>query len=232
MSLARIVGVGLHVLVAVASPAAAQDESLTPVAVELVLALDSSASVDKPEFDLELQGLAWALRQPEVIEAVDTLKPLGAAVAVVQWGGPGDTRVVIPFTHLETGRDAKAMGHLVSRIQRWHRASSTSIATAITDSIALLEGNRFEGLRLIIDVAGDGKHNTGESLPAARALAQSRQIMINGLPIVADDETLSDYYRDNVISGPGAFVEPARDFEDFARAIREKLVKELRPIGS
>ncbi|MGQ0485867.1 MAG: DUF1194 domain-containing protein, partial [Hyphomicrobiales bacterium] len=40
------------------------------------------------------------------------------------------------------------------------------------------------------------------------------------------------YYRDRVITGAGSFVEPARGFEDFARAIREKLLRELRPLES
>jgi hypothetical protein len=217
----------------IASPASSEgNEQRMPVAVELVLALDSSASVDKSEFDLELQGLAWALRQPEVMEVVDSLKPLGAAVAVVQWGGPGDTHVVVPFLHLESGRDAKAMGHLVSLIQRWNWASSTSIATAIQDSLVLLERNAFDGLRLVIDISGDGADNGTADLQAARDLARRRQVTLNGLPIEADDSTLTNYYRDNVIAGPGAFVETARDFEDFARAVKEKLVRELRPLGS
>src|SRR4029078_12803776 len=58
-----------------------------PVAVELVLALEGSASVDRNEFALEVDGLAAAFRDPEVIAAVENLKPLGAAIAVIQWGG-------------------------------------------------------------------------------------------------------------------------------------------------
>lgn len=207
-------------------------EERTPVAVELVLALDSSASVDGSEFRLQLDGVAQALRDPDVAEAIEALRPLGAAVGVVQWGGPGDTRIVVPFTHLQTARDAKALGHLTGLIQRWHRASETSIATGIADSAALLEANGFDGQRLIIDVSGDGAHNSIVSLPLARSLARARGIMVNGLAIEADDAKLTAYYRDNVIVGSGAFVETARDFEDFARAIRQKLLKELQPLGS
>ncbi|NMD08444.1 MAG: DUF1194 domain-containing protein, partial [Phyllobacteriaceae bacterium] len=42
----------------------------------------------------------------------------------------------------------------------------------------------------------------------------------------------ADYYRRSVIIGVDAFVEPAADFPDYARAIREKLIRELRPLGS
>ncbi len=57
-------------------------------------------------------------------------------------------------------------------------------------------------------------------------------IIINGLPIMADDEGLAEYYESSVIVGAEAFTEPARDFNDYARAIKEKLLKELRPLGS
>ena len=94
-------------LVALAAPAQAQTK--TPVVIELVLALDSSASVDVKEFELQNEGIARAFRDPEVLQAVDNLRPFGAAIAVVQWGGPGETQVVMPFTHIENARDAKGL---------------------------------------------------------------------------------------------------------------------------
>ena len=118
-------------------PALAQGK--TPVVLELVLALDSSASVDAREFDLQNEGIALAFRDPEVLRAVDNLKPFGAAIAIVQWGGPGETQVVLPFTHIESARDAKAFGFRMSLVRRWMRASVTSLAAGITDSTALIE---------------------------------------------------------------------------------------------
>ena len=204
----------------------------TPVAIELVLALDSSASVDRQEFQLQLEGLALAFRDPEVLQAVEHLQPWGVAVAVVQWGAPGETRIVLPFTHLESSRDAKAFGFRISLIRRWLRASLTSIGTAIDDSRALIETNEFDGARLVIDVSGDGPDNSGVDIEAARQRAHAAHIIVNGLPIMADQEGLDLYYRDHVIIGPDAFIEPARDFEDYVRAIREKLLRELRPLAS
>lgn len=204
----------------------------TPVAIELVLAFDASASVDWNEFDLQLKGLAAAFADPDVITAVNNLKPLGAAVAVVQWGGPGDTRVVLPFTHLVSGRDAKAFGYLSGRITRWHRASETSIGTAIADSMEALETNDFDGHRRIIDISGDGADNSSADLAGARAAARANGIIINGLPIEQEDGELTAYYREHVIAGPGSFTETAKGFDDFARAIKEKLLRELRPLDS
>jgi hypothetical protein len=200
--------------------------------VELVLALDSSASVDGREFQLQIEGLALAFRDEEVQRAVQNLRPLGAAVAVVQWGAPGETRVVLPFTHLVTARDSKAFGFRIGLARRWMWASATSIATGITDSAKLIESNEFDGFRKIIDVSGDGEDNGGADLDAARQAAKAKSIVINGLPIMADVSDLDRYYETHVIIGADSFVEPARDFEDYVRAIREKLLKELRPLAS
>lgn len=214
-------------------PAAeAEAEVRQPVQIELVLALDSSASVDRQEFQLQLDGLAQAFRDPDIVQAVENLKPLGAAIAVIQWGAPGETRTVLPFTHIADGRDAKAFGFRVSLVRRWMRASSTSISTALDDSRDMLAANAFDGLRQVIDVSGDGPNNSYIDIADARQRAQAADITVNGLPIMADEPALETYYRDHVITGPDAFVEPARDFEDYSRAIREKLLKELRPLGS
>ena len=207
--------------------AAAQEPM--PVAVALVLALDSSASVDRDEFRLQIGGLAGAFADPDVLRTIDALRPFGAAVAVVEWGSPGQTRIVLPFTLVESGRDAKAFGFRIGLIRRWLWASSTSIATAIDDSRVLLETSGYGGVRKVIDVSGDGTDNGGADLDAARRRAKAAGITVNGLPITADDATLATYYRDRVIVGADSFIEPARDFDDFARAIREKLLRELRP---
>ena len=47
-----------------------------------------------------------------------------------------------------------------------------------------------------------------------------------------DEPDLDAYYRDKVIGGPGAFVEIADTIDDFARAMRVKLLREIeyRPV--
>ena len=220
----------LWALIMLATPTFAQNK--TPVAIELVLALDSSASVDAREFQLQNEGVALALKDPDVLQAVNNLKPFGAAIAVIQWGGPNETHVVLPFTHIENVRDAKAFAFRVGLIRRWMWASATSIATGINDARALIDSNEFEGQRKVIDVSGDGPDNGNVNLDAARSDALAAGITINGLSIEAEDKGLQKYYVEHVISGADSFVEPAQGFEDFARAIKEKLLRELRPLGS
>lgn len=204
----------------------------TPVAIELVLALDSSASMDRAEFALQIKGLAAAFADPQVLQAVKDLQPLGVAIAVTQWGGPGESRIVVPFTHITTPRQAKAFGFRASRGTRTFYAATTSIASAMEDSTALLQANAFDGQRLVIDISGDGVDNSGADLGAARQLANEAGVTVNGLAIESEQSGLSEYYKREVITGADSFVVPARDFTDYARAIREKLLKELRPLGS
>jgi hypothetical protein len=210
----------------------AQAAEKTRVEVELVLALDVSASVDDAEFALQLKGIEAAFKDPEVLKAVENLAPLGAAVAVVQWGGPDEYSVSIPFTHLESAQDAKAFGFLTSRANRAFSATTTSIVTAISNSTALLETNAFDGTRRVIDVSGDGMDNSGLDLEAARQNAKARRIIINGLAIQEDEAALAQYFHDAMIIGPDSFVETADGYEDFARAIRAKLLRELQPNSS
>jgi Protein of unknown function (DUF1194) len=200
--------------------------------LELVLALDCSASVDDEEFALQIAGIAAAFQDRRIQQAVENLKPFGVAITVVQWGADGETRTVVPFALLQSARDAKAFGFRAGLIPRWLRASETSIASAIGDSLAAIEDNEFEGQRKVIDVSGDGQHNGSADLEAARLAAKQAGITVNGLAIETDDGKLTSYFEHDVIVGADAFVETARDYDDFARAIREKLLRELTPLGS
>jgi Protein of unknown function (DUF1194) len=214
------------------SRASLSQQDQTDVAIELVLALDSSASMNAEEFDLQIQGLAAAFKDPAVLQAVKDLQPLGVAIAVTQWGGPGESRIVVPFTHIKTQRQAKAFGFRTSRGSRSFYAATTSIASAIEDSVALLEANGFLGQRRVIDVSGDGVDNSGLDLSAARDMAAASGVTVNGLAIESEQPELLEYYQNNVIIGADSFAVRATDFKDYARAIREKLLKELRPLGS
>jgi hypothetical protein len=90
----------------------------------------------------------------------------------------------------------------------------------------------------VIDVSGDGVNNNGRPVQQARDEAVAMGITINGLAIINDrpgpggwrnmpSEPLDQHYRDRVIGGPGAFLMVAEDFDSFAFAIRNKLMREI-----
>ena len=98
------------------------------------------------------------------------------------------------------------------------------------------QGGNFEGRQLKIDVLGDGRNNIGVPPSIPRQEANALEIVINGLPILtytgSDSHGLDTYYREKIILGPGAFVEIANDYDDFARAFLRKLRRELTPLVS
>jgi hypothetical protein len=64
-------------------------------------------------------------------------------------------------------------------------------------------------------------------LPEARELLGATGVIVNGLAIESDFPRLASYYRTEVAHGPGSFVVSARTFEDFAVAMRDKLIREI-----
>ncbi len=93
----------------------------------------------------------------------------------------------------------------------------------------------YRGTRRVIDVSGDGANNAGELIVPTRDNVLAQDITINGLPIMLkrpnpgtlDIENLDVYYEDCVIGGPGAFVVPIHNTEQFIDATRTKLILEI-----
>jgi hypothetical protein len=206
-----------------------QPRAEEPVALELVLAIDTSASVDEREFMLQVAGIAQAFRHPEVIAAIESLGGLGMAVTLVQWSGPESSGQVLPFTQVHDARTAKAFGFLVSLTQRRSTTGTTAMANAVRIAAALVDGNGFAGERRVIDVSGDGRNNTPPDIEGVREEVVARGFTINGLAILNDDPELDRYFRNSLIGGKDAFVEVAADYENFAQAMRQKLIREIYP---
>ena len=205
----------------------------TPVALELVLAIDTSTSVDDGEFALQTQGLASAFGDPSVVRAIENHAPDGIAVSIVHWSGRGLQKTSVGWTVLQTAADVTAFSKRISAAPRLLRGF-TDIAGAIRYAQRHIAGNTYVGRRQVIDVSGDGSSNSGRT-KTARDEAVAAGITINGLVIHNEEYDLGelakinlvDHYRDSVIGGPGAFLMIAKDFADFRTAIRKKLLREI-----
>ena len=118
---------------------------------------------------------------------------------------------------------------------RGRRASCSAAArrsrARSTPRWRLLFDNPYQATRRVIDISGDGSNNRGRSVNQARDEAIARGVGINGLPILAIEPDLDQYYRENVIGGPGAFMIAARDFDTFGEAILKKLIAEIAGIA-
>ncbi len=200
-------------------------QAQTPVSIELVLAVDTSRSVDDDEYDLQMKGIASAFRDPEIIGLIGQQD--GVAVTLFQWSGEVDKQYMIPWDLL---RDPASILSFAARVEKAERdpiRGFTALGGAIGFGVRLIAGNAFEGRRLKIDISGDGRSNTGVLPSVTWQEADILGITINGLPILIDTYNLDTYYRENVIHGPGAFVEIANDYDGFARAFLRKLRREV-----
>ncbi|MDE0059159.1 MAG: DUF1194 domain-containing protein [Defluviicoccus sp.] len=222
-------------VLAAASVAGAAMAATEAVDLELVIATDVSRSISHQEALLQRRGIAEAFRNPAVIRAIQSgfLRKIG--VAYIDYSSRAFNRIVIDWTVVEGRESAESFAsRLLAAPLTFGRR--TSISDAIEMAREMIASNALEGTRRVIDVSGDGPNNFGNPVDAVRDATISRRITINGLPILNRADAfdrrfylpdLDKYYLGCVIGGPGAFLVVAGSFEDFARAIRRKLVLEI-----
>jgi hypothetical protein len=199
----------------------------TEVSVALVLAVDTSFSVSNGRFELQKQGYAAAFRNPQVLNAVRSLSTQSIAVTMFQWTGPLLHVVVADWALIKDEASANAFAGTIETAPRQLFHGGTSISGAIDYARLLLAESPYKGTRRIIDISGDGSNNSGRAVTQARDEAVADGVGINGLPILTVEPDLDRYYYANVIGGPGAFMIPAANYDNFADAILKKLINEI-----
>ncbi len=207
------------------APAHAQDAKCD---IELVLAMDVSRSVSTREYALQIGGLAQALSNPEVMDAI-ALLPGGVMATVMIWGDAGQQKVTTPWTHLTSPENIIPFAREVAETRRYFGFTLTGLGQAMIFADRLTETNPKSCRRRIIDISGDGVWNHGPRPSAVWRTDISRDVTINGVVILGATPSPLPHYEEEVIGGPGAFVEVAEDFEDYAPAILRKLLRELSP---
>jgi Protein of unknown function (DUF1194) len=220
------------VLVPVAARAAEDVDLL------LVLAADVSRSIDAAKFQLQREGYAAAVADPHVLDAIRTGRTGRVGLTFVEWSGVGAQKVVIDWTTIGDAESAKGFGDRLLEAPRSF-ADRTSISGAIEFAMGQFDKAPFAAARRTIDVSGDGTNNAGRDVAALRDEAVAKGITINGLVILSDnpmswnpDHTnppggLANYYRNNVMGGPSAFVMVAENFNSFGQAIIKKMIAEV-----
>lgn len=208
----------LAVLLAGAVPAYA-------CALSLVLAMDGSASVDEREHALQLNGLADALREPEVVEAIEAVG--GIWVTSFEWSGRHQQLQQLGWTYLSDSAGAEQAAEILRRSPRGFTEFPTAIGYALGHASVRMQAAPRACARKVVDIAGDGINNDGFGPDSAYKAFDFSGITVNGLVISDDDAPPARYYRANVIRGPGAFVEVAANYDDYAAAMKRKLLREI-----
>jgi hypothetical protein len=209
----------------------------------LVLAADVSRSVDNAKFQLQREGYAAAISDPRVLDAIRSGRNGRVGLTFVEWSGAGSQRVLIDWTTIGDAETARGFGDRLLEAPRSF-ADRTSISGAIEFAMGQLARAPYESARRTIDVSGDGTNNAGRDVTLARDEAVAQGVTINGLVILSEtplawnpDHTnppggLQNYYRNNVIGGPGAFVLVAENFNSFGQAIVKKMIAEVAQAGA
>lgn len=205
--------------------------ALAECRLALALALDVSSSVNSTEDALQRRGLAAALLAPEV-EAAFFSSDQSVALAVYEWSGRFNQQLMLDWYLIETRDDLLNAATIIGRSVRSHDDYPTAIGYALGFGAGLLQ-RAPSCLDQIIDVSGDGQNNEGFPPRTAYAEFPFAGVTVNGLAVSVDEHeavaNLSKYYRDEVLHGPGAFLQLAQGFDDYERAMRRKLERELRP---
>lgn len=209
-----------------ALPALAEEQ----VDLELVLAVDASASVDDAEFALQLGGIASAFRDESVLAAIAGGLLGRIAVALTVWGDATVPKDETAWHTIATAQEAERFASMLDLFPR-RVTGGTGIGAGLGHAMRMFDRNGYQGSRQVVDVSGDGKETPPRAIvlqmPDARSMAHARGLTINGLVILNEDATLTDWYRNEVATGVGSFVMSCRNYQDFAEAMRRKLVREI-----
>lgn len=219
-------------LAIVLAPAGALHADDRVVDVNLVLAIDSSSSVDMDEYYLQLEGYAAAFADPELWEAIAAGPARAIAVALFEWSGSAQQIVNFEWRVLDSPQALQGFAEELALAPRFVLGGETAIGDALLFAGRLLDEAPARADRRVVDVSGDGAANRGTAPRRARDGLVARGITVNGLAVTNLEDDLEAYYAREVIGGAGSFVLAARDYADFRGVIRRKLLRELGPVAA
>ncbi|WP_431283542.1 DUF1194 domain-containing protein [Humitalea sp. 24SJ18S-53] len=209
--------------------------AMEPVDVELVLAVDVSRSIDPEEQEMQFRGYAAAFRDPTLVAGIERGAIGSIGVTLFTWSDWNMQETLVPWMRIGDQREANRVADAIDNIPRrvW---LYTSISGAM-EYAARQFGQVYEGTRQVVDISGDGVNNSGRPVAVSREAVLEAGIVVNGLAVLdrtppptqfaAMGPPLDDYYRDEVIGGPGSFLMVAEGFEAFEQAVKRKIIREV-----
>ncbi|MCB1519667.1 MAG: DUF1194 domain-containing protein [Hyphomicrobiaceae bacterium] len=224
----------------------------------LVMAVDISQSVDEERYRLQMEGIAQALEDADVVRVITSGPRRAILFTLIGWADRA--RVLLPWTWIASASDAAAVARMLRSLP-----VVAGEYTCLGRLMAYLADNTLNPVpvkadRVVVDISGDGPDNCTSVtyVDGLRDRLVKDGVTINGLPILedgsereierwnrapgstqtefplpseSDARTLTLWYERHVMGGPGAFVITANGYEDFARAIRRKFILEVAAPG-
>lgn len=201
----------------------------------IVLAVDTSSSIDPGQADLQRYGHVEALRSREVQSAIRRGYTGCVAIAYVEWSSVGRLRTVVPWKRICGHDDAQDAAALIAEqgdggVERRGRGR-TSLSYAIEASSLMLDQFPGQADAKIVDISANGTNNDGLPVSQARSRVLDKGHVINAIAVSRTEAGITDdlwtYFHDNVIGGEGSFAIAPNEPADYAKALRRKLVLEI-----
>ena len=220
----------------------------------LIVAIDVSNSVDEQRYRLQMEGIAQALEDPGVIQAIVGGAKGGILFSLVTWSD--QPTVNLPWTHIASEADAKAAARKVRLLPRQSGEFTCMARMMRVVSDKIVPQIPSKAAKVVLDISGDGRDNCNsvEPIEQVRDELVRYGVTVNGLPILTPEgpevvtpgaastqsylpgkqstHPLETWFQEHVKGGPGSFVLPANGYADFGRAIRQKFVLEVSEGGS
>lgn len=198
--------------------------------LSLVLAIDSSGSIDSQEFEIQQQGYVAAFLDSGVQAALASAGRVDIAVAF--WADSDFSPQILPWHHIRSRHDAQKLSFDISMVNRLS-FGDTDIGNGLSAALDLIELPGRCTVRSMVNLSGDGKASVSSHraaripLPVARKRAADLGVTVNALAITNVEPDLAAYFRDQLITGPDAFVIEVTGFDTFGAAIIRKLIREI-----
>ena len=238
----RLTGAFLLALLFATAPRAHSTDrpagGLAEVDLQLILAVDVSPSMSRIEQKVQRAGYVDAFRHADIAMAIKAGGVGRIAVLYLEWAGPNQQTVIVPWTIVESREDALTFADRLAALSLTE-GRGTSISGALSAANDQFAKSGLRSPRRVIDVSGDGPNNAGALLDPIRQVLLAEGVTINGLPIAMpriggadgfamyDPSNLQTYFERCVIGGPDAFAIGVTETAMFATAVRRKLVREI-----
>lgn len=203
----------------------------------IVTGLDISNSITLEEIELELTGMARAIRDPRVLAAIQAGEHRGIGFAIFAWYR-GRFPAVVPWMVIDSAEDALVASRAIEARRlvnvelegrdqvEWYVGRLTDLSEAIDHAHDMLLTAPFASDRAIINIVGNGEDNVGEKAAPARDRFIESGGTVNGL-VLGHDPAMVDYYRRQVVGGRAAFVMSTGDAASIADAFVRKFIGDI-----
>lgn len=247
---------------AAAGPVAAQDTGGAALAsrdhpmplatdINIITAVDVSDSITRHDEWLQYSGLASAVVDPQFLARVAEGPAQRVGFLAFTWSSGGDVNIIVPWTVIEGRADGERVATQFNNAPRMDRSAygiykpsssvdqgrrgMTDIAQAVESALRIAMTAPYQATRSVINILSNGVDNDGQDPRPVRDQALALGMTINGI-VFGPNQNLPDYFRQNIIGGPGAFlmtvVEPAELPVALERKFWQDLIAALpTPVG-